>query len=175
LWGRSLDMRPIWACFWEYLADVFEIKTGTDPDAWADELRNRLGLYDMNPRARTIPEIPIVVLRYPISSLPHLKGDKDSKPIAVPTVLDGRFNEAFCPPPREQSHGFPIYLGKGPDYEPQREILHPAIQFKAEHVFKVGRIKQPPPEELAAARSVHLLWLRLELNRPDYSVTVDGP
>ena len=40
VWGRSLDLRPVWAAFWEDLRETFE----NDPTDWADQLRDQLGL-----------------------------------------------------------------------------------------------------------------------------------
>ena len=173
LWGRSLDMRPVWAGFWENFAELFGSEPASDSEAWSDELRDRLGLYHLNPFALSVPEIPILIFRYPVKILPRLKDNRTLRPITVPTVLDSRFCEAFCPAPRGQSCGFTVYLGHY-EYQSQREILHPPIQFKSEHLFRVGLIKRSLPSDLSSARSLHLLWLRLETGRHDYSVITDG-
>lgn len=173
VWSRSLDMRPIWAGFWENFGELFGSEPASDSDAWPDELRDRLGLYHLDPFALSVAEIPILVFRYPVKLLPRLKANRTLRPITVPSVLDSRFGEAFCPAPSGRPYGFTIYLGQR-DYRPQREILHPPMQFRPEHLFRVGVVKRRLPSDLSAARSLHLLWLRLETNRPDYSVITDG-
>jgi hypothetical protein len=173
IWDRSRDLRPVWASFWEDMWDLFGPDPANDPDDWPNELRDRVGLYHLNPAPRSRGEIHIFVFRYRVSALPPLKGERNLRPLAVPTVLDGRFGEAFCPAPGGQPYGFVVYLGNQ-RYRPRRELLHPSIQFRAEHLFRVGTITRPSPADLIAARSEHLQWLRAETDRTDYALTTDG-
>jgi hypothetical protein len=153
--------------------DLFKSEVASNPEDWADELRDRLGLYHLNPFKRPSREIHIFVFRYPVGALPRLVGKRDVRLIAVPTVLDGWFSEAFCPAPARQSYGHVVYLGEQP-YKLRRELLHPVIHFKAEQLFKVGKLTRPVPTDLTAARKEHLRQLRVKTRRADYAKFTDG-
>jgi len=173
MWQRSCDLRPVWAGFWEDMADVFGREPLADPPGWIDELRDRLGLYHINPYAQQRNEIPVFVFRYPVKALPLLKGERALRPIAVPTVLDGKFSEAFCPAPSAQPCGYVVYLGEQP-YRIRRELLHPPIHFRAHHLFRVGNITKSLPVDLTDARREHLRNLRAQTKRNDYAQITDG-
>ena len=72
IWERSLDLRPVWAGFWEDVVDMFGQSPSTDSNDWPEDLRDRLGLYHIDPAGLYRSEIPIVVFRYPVSDLPRL-------------------------------------------------------------------------------------------------------
>jgi len=173
LWTRSLDLRPMWAGFWEDLWDLFGPDTSRDSPEWANELRDRFGLYHLNPAMRSAVEIPIFVFRYPVRILPYLRGERDLRPIAIPTVLDGQFNEAFCPAPKDEPCGFTLYLGKQGGTL-RREFLHPSVQFQAQHLFRVGTVTSPVPADLSDARAQHLQRICVEASRGDYANITDG-
>ena len=104
-WSFQADLRPVFAGFWQDLRDLFEPHEATD---WADQLRDRLGLLHLNPGSRTRPSIDVLVFRYPVSTVPRLRGlsvPDDSRPLVPPTVLDGRHSVAFCPAPRGELTG----------------------------------------------------------------------
>ena len=173
-WGCSLDSRPIWAGFWQNLADIAPADPTQAPLNWADEMRDRLGLYHLNPPDLMRDEIPVFVFRYAVKELPYLTGkERGLRPVGVPTVLDGAFSVAFCPVPKGQTYGFSVYFGEQ-SYQARPEIVHPAIQFEPKHLFRVGTIKRQVPPDLLNARKTHLTWLRLETGRYDYSVATDG-
>jgi hypothetical protein len=172
-WQSFRDLRPVWSGYWIDVKEIFEPNLGYDPEDWPNELRDCLGLCHLDPFARPGVEINIEVFRYRVGELPGLQGERTLRPLAVPTVLDGQFGEAFCPAPNGQACGYVVYLGSAP-YRPRREILHPAIQFGAEHLYKVGKITRPVPADLSAARREHLSWVRGETGRSDYSVNMDG-
>lgn len=172
-WQRFRDLRPVWTGYWIDVEEIFRPDQGYDPEDWSSELRDCLGLYHLDPFARPGVEINIMVFRYRVGELPELKGERTLRPIAVPTVLDGHFGEAFCPAPVGQACGYVVYLGSAP-YRPRREILHPAIQFRAEHLYNVGKITRPVPPDLSVARREHLRWVRGETGRSDYAANTDG-
>ena len=99
-WHPRLDLRPVFAGFWQEQKDLLD---GGPPD-WADVLRDRLGLLHLSPR-RPGQELPIFVFRYPIRRIPRRLGLRDERALAVPTVLDGQLSEAFCPAPMEDAYG----------------------------------------------------------------------
>ena len=164
-WDRSLDLRPVWATFWEDVKTIFGNSPTDDNSDWPDKLRDWVGLYHFDPAKRG-REIPLFVFRYSVRDLPRLKGGRDSRPLAVPTVLDGRFSEAFCPSPKGQPSGHVVGLGADDDVL-RREVLHPALPFRAKNLFRAGIVTRPVPVDLTAARRKHLDNLRYTISE-DY-------
>lgn len=172
-WQASLGMWPTFAAFWEDLRDLWEPGDRAD---WADELRDWLGLLHLNPGPRTLPEIDIVVFRYPVSAVPKLVGTGSSsiRPLVPPTVLDGRFSTAFCPAPTGYPNGYTVALND--HCEPVRsEIRHPNAKFRASHVWRVGSIRRTiDVGKLAEFRAYHLEVLREHAGRGDYAEQTDA-
>ncbi|MGN6663485.1 MAG: hypothetical protein ACTHK6_04670 [Solirubrobacterales bacterium] len=167
-WVAKLAMEPVFATLWQDVRDL--VPQGEDPPAeWADDLRDRLGLSFYDPD-RWGP-INVMVLRYPVSSLPFAE-DSTGRPLAVPTELDGRFFPPFCPVPLGMGVGRVVSLGEevmalGP------ELLHPTIRWRGAHVAALGVIKRPVPA-LAPARGRHLKLVREVYGRADYGLITDG-
>jgi hypothetical protein len=168
-WNQVRDSRPVWAGFWEDLRDLFGKDPAQDQTDWADALCERLGLYHLSPAPRLKKGIDILVFRYPVADLPRLRNRRDFRPLAIPTVLDNRFSEAFCPAPKGQPQGYCVDLGEKRPYKCRREIIHPYFPFAPKHLFRVGRIQRPMPSDLAAARDEHVSWLRAQTGRSDYA------
>ena len=162
-WDRTVNLSPVWATFWEDIKTVFGNKPADDPLDWPDKLRDWAGLCHFDPASRR-REVPLFVFRYSVGELPRLKNKGDLRPLAVPTVLDGRFSEAFCPSPKGQP-GYMVALGGDSDVL-RREVLHPAFPFRARDLFRTGVVKRPVPVDLTAARRKHLENLR-------YTMSVD--
>lgn len=175
-WQASLGMWPTFAAFWEDLRDLWDLWEPEDRIDWADELRDWLGLLHLNPGPRILPEIDIIVFRYPVSAVPNLVGAADStiRPLVPPTVLDGRFSTAFCPAPAGHPNGFTVALNDQCD--PVRpEILHPNARFRASHVWRVGSIRRTiDVAKLAEFRAYHLEVLRERAGRTDYAEQTDA-
>lgn len=169
--NEKRQARPTWTAFWEDVHDLFGDTPAKDAPTWPDELRDRLGLYHYNPDARLRDRIAILLFRYPTGALPPMKGERDLHPLAVPSVLDGRFSQAFCPAPDRQPTGYAVHLGQEP---PRRELMHPAIPLQARHLFRVGAVTGSVPADLTIPRRVHLTWLCQETGRPDYAQNTDG-
>jgi tetratricopeptide (TPR) repeat protein len=155
IWQESLDLRPMYASFWEDLKDVFP--SGYH---WPDALRDRLGLYHYDPNAAGGP-IPMVVFRYPVRIVPRRRGEVSVRAIVRPVVLDGRFAEAFCPAPGGSLDGCAVDLSARLE-QPWREVVHATARLQAEHVFHVGEVKAMVPDDLTEARMAHLTWLRID-------------
>ncbi len=171
LWTQKLKLRPVFAVFWEDVRELFGDRPENDRPGWADDLRDRLGLYHVDPGARSASAI--LVFRYAVGQVPRRRGLGRSRPLAVPTVLDGEFSEAFCPVPQEQTFGRTMDLVDRLE-TPAREIVHPLFRFQAKDLYRVGAVTRPVPIDLAAPRGSHLFLLR-ELNgRPDYAGATDG-
>ncbi|HEX3128870.1 MAG TPA: hypothetical protein VH394_16175 [Thermoanaerobaculia bacterium] len=168
-WSSQLDLRPVYATFWEDQRDLFEFEK--DRPDWADALRDRLGLLHLSPRLRG--EIPVLVFRYPVSEVPRHAEVRDGRPLAAPTVLDGELCEAFCPAPRGQTCGRVVDLS-APFEEPSREVVHPFFPYRIEHLFRLGAVRRPVPSSLRESRKTHLMAVQTLCSRPDYGMGTDG-
>lgn len=173
-WTLNVDLRPVFAGYWQDLRDLFEPNEKAD---WADQLRDRLGLLHLNPTSRTRRSIDVLVFRYPVSAVPQLRGARsadDYRLLVPPTVLDGRHSAAFCPAPRGELTGYVIDFGlSSPPL--RQEILHPSIAFSPRHVWRVGTIRRAIDEdEVLKARAWHLLSVRDHTRRDDYGAQTDA-
>jgi hypothetical protein len=166
--AKRAEIRPSFAAFYEDVANVFE--SGNE---WADELRDCLGLAHLDPAARG-REITIVVFRYPVSAVAKMRGlDNTMRPLARPTVLDGRFSSAFCPAPRFAVCGYVIDLS-GKTGVVRREIVHPTIAYRAGHLWRLGTVRRRVEwDSLATARGLHLIGVRELTQRLDYGIDTD--
>ncbi len=169
-WLVKSESRPVFAAFWDDVADVF----ADGRDDWADDLRDRLGLAHHDPAERRAP-IDVLVFRYAVEAVPALAAARGTRLLLPPTVLDGRRSRAFCPAPRGSLTGHALDLGGGARDRLCREVLHPAVRFGAAHLFRVGAIRRAVDEELMrAARGLHLLNVRAHSGRDDYALGTDG-
>jgi hypothetical protein len=165
-WSSRLDLRPVYATFWQDQRELFEKNR---PD-WADALRDRLGLLHLKPVLHG--EVPILVFRYPVSEVPRHAQVRDGRPLAAPTVLDGELCEAFCPAPKGETCGRVVDLS-APFDEPSREVLHPFFPYRVEHLFRVGTVRRAAPASLWEARKTHLWAVQTLCSRPDYAMGTD--
>ena len=167
-WLERRDLRPVFAAFWYGVRDLLE----GGPDDWADQLRDRMGLIRFDPKGGT--RIPVLIFRYPVRLVPKVTGvGGDSRALALPTVLDGEWSEAFCPVPVGQAVGFTVDLAAGLDDRAQ-EVVHPFVRFGVEHLYRIGYIGKRVADDLSEARLAHLLWLEGVSGRPDYARMTDG-
>jgi hypothetical protein len=167
-WNPRLDLRPVFAGFWQEQRDLLE----GGPSDWADVLRDRLGLLHLSPR-RPGQELPIFVFCYPIRRIPRRLGLRDERALAVPTVLDGQLSEAFCPAPVEDAYGRVVDLGAS-YRDPSREVLHPYFPVEVKFLARVGVIRRAPVKLLKEARAAHLLAIRVMSGRDNYAAATDG-
>lgn len=173
IWQKNIDLRPVYAAYWEDMADLFGEEPGQDRPDWAEQMRDRLGLAHLDPGERGGP-IDVLVFRYAIEELPPVRQWRDSAPLMPPTVLDGLFSAAFCPAPANAATGHVVHLAGG-DARLRREVLHPAMDYHGKHLWRVGRLEKPVRrEDLPTARAIHLASLRDQCGRPDYAETTDG-
>lgn len=167
-WNRNRDLRPLWAGFWEDMSDLFDETVTPGNVTWADELRNRLGLYHLDPKARGQQYIEVLVFCYPVNLIPRIQTRLDDRALAIPTVLDNRLSEVFFPAPNEQPLGYSVYLGESKPYRSYREIIHFHVDFKPKHLLGIGKIAQAVPSEIFPLHNQHLLWLQAQTGRKDY-------
>ena len=171
-WQKSLALRPVYAAYWEDMADLFGDEPAKDQPDWADQMRDRLGLAHLDPGVRGSQDV--LVFRYAIEELPPVRQWRGSAPLMPPTVLDGAFSTAFCPAPADSATGHVVHLD-GDDTLLRREVLHPPMDYRAKHLWRVGRVQQPvQPDNLPTARAVHLNAMRQQCGRPDYAESTDG-
>jgi hypothetical protein len=78
------------------------------------------------------------------------------------------------PAPRGGLTGHTLDLS-GNSETPRREVLHPTLAFRAEHLWRAGAISAPfVASSLDTLRGLHLLWLREQTGRDDYAADTDG-
>lgn len=171
--AKRCDLRPVFAAFWDDLSDLFPGSASTDVPGWVDTVRDRCGLSHLDPRARGVP-IPVLLFRYKVGDVPGLRGRRGTQPLVPPTVLDGPPFPPFCPAPGFSLTGATINLDGSSGVE-HREVLHPCVAFRAEHVFRVGVVTRPVDLALLhMARGLHLLDVRDRTKRADYAEGTDG-
>jgi hypothetical protein len=177
-WFAAKDSRPIYCGFFAELAD--DVFADGRPD-WADALRDCLGLAHLDPGELGKP-IDILVFKYPVNQVARLAGAAThTRPLVPPTVLDGDFSAAFCPPPRGALTGHVVNLDWAAQEERRlrnaalrREVLHPKTRLQAKHLFRTGRIEKPVDfENLPLARAAHLGQVRTASGRADYAMGTD--
>jgi hypothetical protein len=171
-WVRARDWRPVFSAYWQDIIDLLPEQADEAPEAWADKLRDRMGLSRHDPIEG---HIPIFVFRYPIEILPRFKNIDIGSPLVPPTVLDGGFSPAFCPAPKNMLTGHTVDIGGNPELTPCREVLHPAIKLTAQHLFRVGTIVRPlKMDNLPEYRGWHILAIREHTDTPDFAHNTDG-
>lgn len=168
--GPRCDHRPIFAAFYEDFLN--ELRDPADTN-WPNKLRDRLGLYHINQWLSPFPR-RVFLFRYPVREIPRRQGGAADRPIALPTVLDHRFAEAFCPAPFELRQGQLVNLEANSKAQPAREVLHLFMPLEPKHLFHVGTVTSPVPDYLGPARHDHLIWLRLLCGREDYALSTDA-
>lgn len=173
-WMAQSDARPVFAGYWQDLADCFGEPPERDASDWPGKVRDRLGLMHLKPDSRSGNPIPVIALRYPVTDIPGLRGQREVRPLVPPTVLDGRHSAAFCPAPREAGVGHTVDLGENSP-PTCREVLHPPVNFQPEHVWRVGEIRDSvSDEQLVKAREWHIICIRDLTGREEYASGTDG-
>ena len=168
-WNQSRDGRPMFAAFYD------EVKEEADHDDWALVLRNRLGLGHYGTTGGT--PLDVALMRYPMSYV--LGGDTHSGHAAcsLPTVLDGGMHEFFFPVPKEHPFGSTLHLEPNLADMLTSEIVHRRIDYRGEHILRLGRIGQGHQlegESLAEGRDLHLVALQIACDRDDFGELFEG-
>ena len=171
-WNASADVRPTFSAFLDDFRDVLGGEEESPRD-WPNRLRDALGLVHHDPRSSG--SIEIVVLRYSVSEVPTLRdAGRDAHSLVPPCVLDGRFSAAFCPSPRKGLTGHVADLSANV-VEPRREVVHPTVRLRTNHIWRCGTITKPVERDLLPeARGIHLHLLRNHSVRPDYAMGTDA-
>ena len=169
-WNQRRDARPAFAAFYD------EVKQEADNADWPHLLRDRLGLghYGLAGGA----PLPVALMRYSLAEVFSVQEHREL-PIAcaVPTVLDGGMHEFFFPVPREHPYGATVHLLLNQASCLTAEILHCRIDYRREHLWRLGRITRPhrmTEAQLRNARDLHLLALQVECSREDFGEFLVG-
>lgn len=169
-WNRRRDARPAFAAFYD------EVKEEADSDDWPHLLRDRLGLghYGVADGA----PLQVALMRYSLADVFRVQKEGElPTACAVPTVLDGGMHEYYFPVPREHPYGATVHLTPSHGRDLAAEILHCRIDYRREHLWRLGRITRPhriTEAQLRRARDLHLLALRAECSRDDFGEPLEG-
>jgi len=169
-WNARRDRRPAFATT-EIAVDDLLDEAGDD---WPHALRDHLGLGPYNPAPGSEP-IPVLLMRYTVA---EVQQDK-SAGFAIPTLIDGRLNPFFFPTPipAAGSEASAYEVGRAlnlapaasqSEYKMGLEIVHSRVDYRPEHIWRFGRITRPLAGDQGTLRGLHLAWLRLETDRPDF-------
>lgn len=167
-WNRARLNWPMFGTFYDIVRDEVE------SDDWPHLLRDRLGLgYE---GSDTVP-IPVALMRYP-AKLVLGKAKKDSRVaagFALPTVLDGDLNPFYFPAPAGHPYGATLNLSAPWHDRLTAEILNLRIDYRPEHIWKVGYIRRHIAlGSLRKRRDQHLQLLRSETGKADFGSLMEG-
>ena len=170
-WNQRRDARPTFAAFYD------EVRQEADDDDWPHALRDRLGLghYGYEDGA----PLAVALMRYSLEEVFSARaGRRLPVACALPTVLDGGMHEFFFPVPRENLYGATLHLSPDEADTLTAEIVHCRIDYKREHLWRLGRITRLHPlrgdDKLREARDLHLLALQMECDREDFGEPFEG-
>lgn len=170
--ANPYGVRPRFAGFLQDVEDAVDAKD------WPNQVRDRFGLG--HHAAMPGAPIPIALMRYKVrdvmdaaQALPGVE-----HPVCVPTVLDSQFSRYFVPSPRELPYGRTLDLADDVACERKiAEVLHPRLEYRPEHIFKIGAITTGLDKldalGVAKLRENHLFCLQYASMRDDFGVPPD--
>jgi hypothetical protein len=172
-WNLRRDGRPTFAAFYD------EVQTEADADDWPHALRDRLGLgHYARPSPRGTDPIPVALMRYSLAEVLAARSSRSlASACALPTVLDGGMHEFFFPTPREHPFGATLHLDGTQAGLLTAEILHCRIDYRREHLWKLGTIERPHrlrDDLLRESRDLHLLAIQDACGRDDFGEPIVG-
>lgn len=154
-----------WPMFGAFFNNVREEAEAND---WTHLLRDRLGLGYQGSDATPIP---VALMRYS-AKLVLKQAKKDNRVaagFALPTVLDNELNPFYFPAPAGHPYGAALSLSASWSDTLTAEILNLRIDYRPEHIWKVGYIRRPVTfGNLRKRRDQHLQLLRNETGRNDF-------
>ena len=169
-WNLSCDARPAFAAFSD------EVQQELADGDWPHALRDRLGLGHYG-SAEGAP-LPVALMRYPLTDVYSAQAKQQlSSACALPTVLDGGMHQFFFPVPREHPFGATVHLQPDRADTLTSEIVHCRIDYRREHLHRLGTITRPhrlDDSRLREARDLHLLALQVESGREDFGEAFEG-
>jgi len=138
------------------------------PD-WLEHLIDRLGLLHFYPYDSR-QTYSFALMEYSAAEVFTLAGRSlIDQCFAIATVLECRNNPAFFPMPRGSAQGFAVDLRDHATPLPLlREILHIRIDYKWDHLKRLGRWTGADQPDIEAARARHLAVLRRDTGRTGF-------
>ena len=117
-------------------------------------------------------------MRYPLADVYSAQAQQQpSSACALPTVLDGGMHQFFFPVPREHPYGATVHLLPDRAFTLTAEIVHCRIDYRREHLSRLGTITRPHrlgDSQLREARDLHLLALQDACSRDDFGEMFEG-
>ena len=169
-WNQRRDARPAFAAFYD------EVQQESDDADWPHALHDRLGLGHYG-YAGGAP-LPVALMCYSLADVYSAQERQSlSSACALPTVLDGGMHQFFFPVPRERPYGATVHLRPGRADTLTAEIVHCRIDYRREHLCRLGTITRPhrlDDDQLREARDLHLLALQDECGREDFGEALEG-
>ena len=169
-WNQRRDARPAFAAFYD------EVQHESDDDDWPHTLRDRLGLGHYGLAAGA--PLPVALMRYPLADVYSAQVQQRlPSACALPAVLDDGMHEFFFPVPREHPYGATLHLQPDQADTLTAEIVHCRIDYRREHLHRLGTITRPhrlDGSRLREARDLHLLTLQEECGREDFGELLEG-
>lgn len=160
-WNGSVrvDHRP------SFVAFEAELKDDLAASDWAERLCVRLGLGHHFFGS----EVTLAVLRYQVNDV--LATCQGQIGFCAPTVLDSEFSDYFHPAPRACDWGFAATLDAAAgDESLVAELLHRRIDYRPEHLLRVGTVNRAPVADLLPLRNAHVGRLRRQSGRDDFGI-----
>ena len=162
---------------WPMFSSLYhgEVKDDADHADWTHRLRDRLGL-DHYPGSDA-ERVPVALMRYPAQLvLDNATGDsRITAAFALPTSLDGELNHAYFPAPAGHPYGATLNLAEPWQPSLGTELLNLHINYKPEHLVKIGEIVRPAGyRNLRAQRDQHLALLRQETGNAAFGRPMAG-
>ena len=169
-WNQRRDARPTFAAFYN------DVKQEADDHDWPHALRDRLGLGSYGSSGGA--PFPVALMCYSVADVLSAQTSDGSRvACAVPTVFDGGMNEFFFPVPERSRYGATMHLLPEQAGTTTAEIVHCRIDYKREHLWKIGEITQPRQltgSKLRCVRDRHLIALQNTCARRDFGEFMVG-
>ena len=169
-WNQRRDARPAFAAFSD------EVQQELDDDDWLHSLRDRLGLGHYGHAGGA--SLPVALMRYSFADVYSAQSQQQlPSACALPTVLDGGMHQFFFPVPREHPYGATVHLQPNRADTLTAEIVHCRIDYRREHLYRLGTIMRPhrlDDSQLREARDLHLLALQEACDRKDFGEFFEG-
>ena len=169
-WNERRNLYPSFATTADEIADLL-----AEP-AWANRLRDHLGLGHLNPAPGHTEAV--LLMRYTVKEVRAAKAAR-TQGFCIPTVLDGTLNPWFFPTPAHAGTEGAVYeqgraVNLAPaktesDYRMGLELIHSYLDYRPEHIVSWGVISRPHQADLAQRRRWHLSWLQLNCDRDDFA------
>lgn len=167
-WNKARLNWPMFGAFYDNVRDEAE------SDDWPHLLRDRLGLSYQGSDTATIP---VALMRYSAKLVlkQAKKDDRVAAGFALPTALDGDLNPFYFPAPAGHPYGATLNLSLSWSDTLIAEILNLRIDYRPEHIWKVGYIRRPVAfGNLRKRRDQHLKLLRTETGKNDFGRFMEG-